>query len=176
VDAKDTPNPNGRLYLVDRPLARGRPRFFTVGQAHLPQLARRILAIPGAQSVLFRDNALTFERSADADWAALDVAVDAGLREHFLACGAEIPEAPQSAAMQGFAATVEGLLRDKIAPAIHHDGGDIELIDVSEDGIVRVHLVGACRSCPASATTLKMGVEAMLREALPGRIQRVEQV
>lgn len=175
LDAGDTPNPDGRLYQADRPLARGRPRFFTSGQAHLPDLARRVLAVPGVRSVLFRENALTVEREPTVPWATLDPAVDAALREHFLLCGGEIPAAEKAAA-DGFAAEVERILHDKVAPAIHHDGGDIELIDVSEDGVVRVHLVGACRSCPAADSTLKMGVEGMLRQALPGRITRVEQV
>ena len=47
---------------------------------------------------------------------------------------------------------------------------------VPEDGIVRVHLVGACRTCPASVLTLKGGIERALKEAFPGRIAAVEAV
>ena len=55
---------------------------------------------------------------------------------------------------------------NKIRPAIQADGGDIELIDVA-DGIVTVRLVGACRGCPMSEMTLKMGVEKTLKEEIP---------
>jgi Fe-S cluster biogenesis protein NfuA len=57
---------------------------------------------------------------------------------------------------------------------VHRDGGDIELVGVS-NGVVRLSMVGACRSCPSSVITLKQGVEKVLREAFPGQVERVEQ-
>jgi Fe-S cluster biogenesis protein NfuA len=56
---------------------------------------------------------------------------------------------------------------DKIRPALQADGGDLELIDVTEDGKVTVRLTGACGSCPMSQMTLKMGVEQRLKEEVP---------
>jgi len=47
------------------------------------------------------------------------------------------------------------------------DGGDVELVDVSEDGIVRVKLTGACRGCPMSQMTLKMGIEKIIKQQIP---------
>ena len=55
---------------------------------------------------------------------------------------------------------------DKIRPQLQMDGGDIELVDVV-DGVVKVRLKGACGSCPMSAMTLKMGVERVIKEAIP---------
>jgi len=55
-----------------------------------------------------------------------------------------------------------------IRPTLQRDGGDIELIDVSEDdGVVKVRLMGACRGCPMSQMTLKMGVEQELKKKVP---------
>lgn len=172
VEGWETPNPDGRMYLVDRPLALGRPRFFAAGAGDAPPLARRLTSIPGVHSVLFRDNAVTVEREGGVAWKALDADVDAAIREHFLSCGQPLPE-EAALAHDGFAADVARVLKEQIAPAIHRDGGDIELVDV-RDGVVVVHMVGACRSCPASTTTLKLGVEKTLREAFPGRVERVE--
>lgn len=62
---------------------------------------------------------------------------------------------------------------DKIRPALQADGGDLELIDVTEDGKVTVKLTGACGSCPMSQMTLKMGVEQRLREEVP-EVEMVE--
>lgn len=56
---------------------------------------------------------------------------------------------------------------DKIRPALQADGGDLELIDVTDDGRVTIRLTGACGSCPMSQMTLKMGVEQRLREEVP---------
>ena len=47
------------------------------------------------------------------------------------------------------------------------DGGDVELVEVGEDGIVKVRLTGACKGCPMSQITLKMGVERSLKEKIP---------
>ncbi|MBE0502723.1 MAG: NifU family protein [Desulfuromonadales bacterium] len=62
-----------------------------------------------------------------------------------------------------------------IRPALQADGGDVELVDVNDAGVVRVKLTGACGSCPMSTMTLKMGVERVLKEQVPG-VTSVEQV
>jgi Fe-S cluster biogenesis protein NfuA len=63
-------------------------------------------------------------------------------------------------------AKVEEALR-QIRPALQRDGGDIELVSVEDNGIVKVRLKGACGSCPMSTMTLKMGVENHLKQQLP---------
>jgi Fe-S cluster biogenesis protein NfuA len=68
---------------------------------------------------------------------------------------------------------VEEVLKE-IRPRLQVDGGDIELVDVS-DGTVKVKLVGACGTCPMSTMTLKFTVEAMLKEKIP-EIKVVETV
>ncbi|OPY14170.1 MAG: Fe/S biogenesis protein NfuA [Syntrophus sp. PtaB.Bin001] len=55
-----------------------------------------------------------------------------------------------------------------IRPNLKADGGDVELVDVSEDGVVKVRLVGACSGCAMSQMTLKMGIERFLKERIPG--------
>jgi Fe-S cluster biogenesis protein NfuA len=55
----------------------------------------------------------------------------------------------------------------KIRPLLQRDGGDIELVEVS-DGVVKVRLTGACKGCPMSQMTLKQGVEKLLLKEVPG--------
>lgn len=55
----------------------------------------------------------------------------------------------------------------KIRPMLQRDGGDIELVEVS-DGTVKVRLTGACKGCPMSEMTLKQGVEKLLMQEVPG--------
>lgn len=62
-----------------------------------------------------------------------------------------------------------------IRPALQADGGDVQLVDVSDDGIVSVRLQGACGSCPMSTMTLKMGIEKTLKDKVPG-VKEVVQV
>jgi Fe-S cluster biogenesis protein NfuA len=62
-----------------------------------------------------------------------------------------------------------------VRPALQADGGDVELVDVSDDGVVSVRLTGACGSCPMSTMTLKMGIERTLKDQIP-EVKEVVQV
>ncbi len=64
---------------------------------------------------------------------------------------------------------------EEIRPMLQMEGGDVELIDVTEDGVVKVRLKGACGSCPMSTYTLKLGIEQRLKEQIP-EIKEVEGV
>ena len=55
----------------------------------------------------------------------------------------------------------------KIRPALQADGGDVELVDVTEEGIVKLRLKGACAGCPMSTMTLKNGIERILKQEIP---------
>ena len=61
---------------------------------------------------------------------------------------------------------VEAVL-NQLRPMLQADGGNIELIDVDDNGVVKVRLQGACHSCPSAQVTLKQGVERLLREQVP---------
>jgi len=56
----------------------------------------------------------------------------------------------------------------KIKPSLQADGGDVELVEVTEDGVIKVKLTGSCSGCPMSQMTLKMGIERILKEEVPG--------
>jgi Fe-S cluster biogenesis protein NfuA len=56
---------------------------------------------------------------------------------------------------------------DKIRPSLNADGGGVELVEVTPDGVVKVKLTGACGGCPMSQMTLKMGIERVLKEEVP---------
>ena len=62
---------------------------------------------------------------------------------------------------------------DKVRPMLQADGGNVELVDVTEDGIVKVRLQGACAGCPMSQMTLRNGIERVLKQHVP-EIKAVE--
>lgn len=64
---------------------------------------------------------------------------------------------------------------EKIRPSLRADGGDVELVEVTEDGIVKVRLQGACRGCPMSQMTLKLGIERTLKHEIP-EVKEVQSV
>ncbi len=63
----------------------------------------------------------------------------------------------------------------KVRPSLQADGGDVQLVDVDEDGLVKVKLMGACGGCPMSQMTLKMGIEKILKQNVP-EVTSVESV
>jgi len=63
----------------------------------------------------------------------------------------------------------------EIRPSLQAHGGDVELIEVTEEGIVKVKLTGACNGCPMAALTLRNGIEDILKKEIP-EIKRVEAV
>jgi Fe-S cluster biogenesis protein NfuA len=59
------------------------------------------------------------------------------------------------------------LALNEIRPALEADGGDVELVEVSDQGVVKVRLTGACAGCPMGMQTLKLGIEKQLKEKVP---------
>jgi Fe-S cluster biogenesis protein NfuA len=79
-------------------------------------------------------------------------------------------------------ATPEAQLRDRVAkvinlirPAVQSDGGDLELVEVTPGGVVRIRLHGACVGCPSSSITLQVGIERNLKHHIP-EVRGVEAV
>jgi len=65
---------------------------------------------------------------------------------------------------------------DLIRPSLQADGGDVQLVDVTDEGTVTVELQGACKGCPMSQMTLANGVERILKERVPGVMKVVPQL
>ncbi len=64
---------------------------------------------------------------------------------------------------------------DEVRPSLQADGGNVELVDVTDDGVVKVKLQGACAGCPMSQLTLSQGIERHLKEIVP-EVKKVEAV
>jgi Fe-S cluster biogenesis protein NfuA len=83
-------------------------------------------------------------------------------------------EAPTSQPMPSVRDRVEQIIA-RIRPVVQSDGGDLELVEVTDGGVVQVRLHGACVGCPSSNMTLRLGVERSIREKVP-EVVAVEQV
>lgn len=174
VDGLDTPNPNGRKYQTDRIFHRGAPAFFTVPHTS-PPLARLLLESKHIVSVLFRENEISIERPSSSTWDEVDRVVDGGLRYALLRCAPIVEAIAAPTFNTELEQRVWAVIESTVLPAIHRDGGDLQLLEVT-DGVVKVTLRGACASCPASTLTLKGGVERQLVNAFPTEIVRVEAI
>ncbi len=85
------------------------------------------------------------------------------------------PSPPASSAESALVAARVGRVLDAIRPAVQSDGGDVELVEVTPDGVVRIRLHGACVGCPSSQLTLKIGIEQNLKVHVP-EVRLVEAV
>ena len=81
------------------------------------------------------------------------------------------PATPANAALMDRVAKVINLIR----PAVQSDGGDLELVEVTPEGTVRIRLHGACVGCPSSSMTLQVGIERNLKAHIP-EVRTVEAV
>ena len=173
IRARETPNPDSRLFLTDRILAAGRVHA-SRRTPHPPWIAEQLLARDDVRGVLLRDATLTVEREPGVPWDPIEAAVGVAIRGWALALGEPVRPRPDRDHDQ-LVAAVREVLEHRILPGVHADGGHLEL-DAVDDGVVRLRMVGACRTCPASALTLRHGVERVLRERFPGEIERVEAI
>jgi Fe-S cluster biogenesis protein NfuA len=171
-----TPNPSTLKYVVDRRLVSSGAVNITSQQAaeEKSPLALKLMGIKGVAAVMVGSNFVTVTKGDEGEWDELNDAVMATLDEHL---GAGLPAvneealaAARAAAATGNGGSVETRIQEildaEIRPAVAQDGGDVTL-DRFEEGIVYLHMKGACSGCPSSTATLKMGIESRLRELVP---------
>ena len=85
----------------------------------------------------------------------------------FSSAAAAEPAAIRSAMEHRMREKVEKAL-EKVRPYLRGDGGDVELVEITPDGIIRLRLTGACKNCPMAGQTMSQGVERVIRKEVPG--------
>jgi Fe-S cluster biogenesis protein NfuA len=170
-----TPNPSTLKYVVDQRLVSSGAVNITSMKAaeEKSPLALKLMGIKGVVAVMVAINFVTVTKGEEGEWDELNDAVMATLDEHL---GAGLPavneevlaaaRASTGAASGSVEARIQEILDAEIRPAVSQDGGDITL-DRFEDGVVYLHMKGACSGCPSSTATLKVGIESRLRELVP---------
>ena len=166
-----TPNPASVKWVLGRELVEGASplAFDTDVIPGVSPLAARVMAVDGVCGLLIGPDFLTVTKSADAGWREIGQAVNEAIRAWHDAAEPVLGQdycAPEPAPEQAVVSRIREILDQEIAPFVAQDGGEIAFIDF-EDGEVRLALRGACAGCPSSSITLKMGVEARLREQIP---------
>jgi Fe-S cluster biogenesis protein NfuA len=166
-----TPNPNTIKLLTNRTLLPSGAVNFTSADAAAPsQLARRLFDVSGVVGVMLGTNFVTLTKSDEGDWIELHQASVNVLNDH-LSRGlpvyeGELPEAPAATDASQEVQLILSILDGEIRPAVAMDGGDITF-ERYEDGVLYLHMKGSCSGCPSSTATLRMGIEARLREVIP---------
>ena len=177
IQTEQTPNPATLKFLPGRDvLSDGTAEFTDVKQASTSPLAARLFAVEGVTGVFFGRDFITVTRAQGKEWIALKAAILSAIMEHFQS-GDEIIDADAAADHvmpsvmndgedNAVVAKIKELLDTRVRPAVAMDGGDI-LFSAYEDGVVYLHMRGACAGCPSSTATLKAGIENLLRHYVP---------
>lgn len=167
-----TPNPNTLKFVVNRQLLpSGAANFTSHPTPEESPLASTLFGVEGVQAVMIGKNFVTITKAEDGNWDLLAEKVPLAVEAHLASNTATLgPSYVARDKAEGPTTEIETKIREildeEIRPAVAMDGGDITF-GKYEDGIVYLHLQGACSSCPSSVATLKMGVESRLKEAVP---------
>ena len=177
IQTEATPNPATLKFLPGKVvLEDGTRDFRSVQDAEVSPLAEKLFSIEGVEGVFFGYDFVTITKG-EADWQHIKPAILGAIMEHFMS-GAPVLKQTESAANGGgdgedfdeadaeTVATIKELLETRVRPAVAQDGGDI-VFHGFRDGIVYLHMRGACAGCPSSTATLKHGIENLLRHFLP---------
>jgi Fe-S cluster biogenesis protein NfuA len=179
IQTENTPNPNTLKFLPGRDvMAQGTADFADSEAARRSPLATRLFAIAGVGRVFFGTDFVTVGKAEGTDWSVLKPQVLAAIMDHFtsgdaLLSGDGVPETSEGADSD-VVAQIKELINTRVRPAVANDGGDI-IFRNFEDGVVYLHMQGACSGCPSSTATLKHGIENMLRYYVP-EVQSVQAV
>ena len=173
--AENTPNPDARKYVLAFSLGEGNTTYTQEGvtgdtEAEVPPIFAEVLALEGVESVFVLKSFVTITRKQgggeglSADWSAFDEKA----RELLSKLTRPALNARRSYGEgDSLFERIGRFILSDVAPFLQQDGGDIELVQVDEEGKVHVRLVGAGGTCPSSIMTLQGGVERRLKGEFP---------
>jgi Fe-S cluster biogenesis protein NfuA len=178
IQTEQTPNPATLKFLPGRTVMEaGTANFPERGAAAARSpLAERLFELPEVGGVFLGSDFITVTKTEDSDWRQVKPAVLAAIMDHFTSGRPVVIDPPEASGPatteedDEIVAQIKELLETRVRPAVAMDGGDITFEDF-EDGIVYLHMQGACSGCPSSTATLKAGIENMLRHYIPEVIE-----
>jgi len=181
IQTENTPNPNAVKFIPGTPVSpNGTFDFRTVEEAMaMSPLAKNLFEIGDVRGVYLGKDFVSVTKGDEADWAQLKPMVLAALMDHAMT---GIPAVDENAVKQRqetasddpIIAQILEILDDRIRPAVANDGGDVEF-DRFEEGVLYLHMRGACAGCPSATMTLKSGIENLMRHFIP-EVEEVRQV
>ena len=170
IQTEATPNPATLKFLPGREvMAKGTANFTVAAEAAGSPLARRLFSIEGVTGVFLGADFVSVTKADDRDWPVIKPRVLGAVMEHFTSGDPTVAEMSADAPAieeDGVSAQIRELIETRVRPAVAQDGGDI-VFKGFKDGVVLLHMQGACSGCPSSTATLRNGIENMLRYYVP---------
>jgi Fe-S cluster biogenesis protein NfuA len=168
VHVAETPNPQSRKFIVNRDfMTEGSATYTRPVKEQDSSLAKLLFEIPQVKMLFFINNFCSVTQEAGTNWDEFQNEVGNRLQGYFAHGGlAMIPPPADDANYSEVERKIMGILEDVVRPAVQRDGGDIAFAGY-EEGTVQLYMLGSCVGCPSSMATLKMGVENLLKDAVP---------
>ena len=177
IQTEATPNPATLKFLPGRTvLDNGTLDIRDATEAAKSPLAQRLFEINGVNGVFYGSDFITVSKD-DGEWPQLKPAILGAIMEHFMS-GAPLLASGETGASGSdeeeffepgdaeTVATIKDLIETRVRPAVANDGGDITFKGFKE-GIVYLHMKGACSGCPSSTATLRHGIQNLLKHYVP---------
>jgi len=184
IQTEATPNPATLKFLPGQPVLGDEEaiEFKDPADSEGSPLAARLFEIDGVTGVFLGSDFISVTKG-EGEWQHLKPAILGAIMEHYLS-GEEITVGPArqyDGVNESYAPedeetvkTIKELLDTRVRPAVAQDGGDITFQGY-RDGIVYLHMRGACSGCPSSTATLRHGIENLLRHFIP-EVQEVQPI
>ena len=179
IQTESTPNPATLKFLPGNSvMEKGTANFAGPDEAGSSPLAQTLFATDGVTGVFLGADFITVTKSGDRDWEVMKPLILGAIMEHFQSDRPVIEwddlDTTAAADDDQVVTQIRELIDTRVRPAVAQDGGDI-VYKGFEEGIVYLHMQGACAGCPSSTATLKHGIENMLRYYVP-EVQEVQAV
>jgi Fe-S cluster biogenesis protein NfuA len=174
IQTEQTPNPATLKFLPGSTvMERGTLDFADAQAATSSPLAEGLFTVDGVTGVFLGSDFISVTKAEGRDWAVLKPVILGAIMEHFTS-GAPMVRAADGSADEAvpdgeddeIVVQIKELLDTRVRPAVAQDGGDI-IFRSFDEGVVYLHMQGACAGCPSSTATLKMGIENLLKHFIP---------
>ena len=182
IQTEATPNPATLKFIPGKSvLVEGTADFTDKSEALASPLATRLFEINGVRGVFLGSDFISVTKG-EVEWQHLKPMVLGAIMEHYVSGAPVVAEETANDAAglsfdpkdQAVVDTIKELLETRVRPAVAQDGGDITFSGFRE-GVVYLHMRGACSGCPSSTATLRHGIENLLRHFCP-EVQEVQAV
>ena len=183
IQTEQTPNPQTLKFIPGKVVMEEGTAFFqNVEEGSNSPFAKRLFELEGVEGVFFGSDFITITKNQSLDWQVMKPLILGSIMDHYNSGDVTInnPKKNDDTSLKvdendtDIVKQIKELLDTRVRPAVAMDGGDI-IYDSFKDGVVYLHMQGACSGCPSSTATLKMGIENMLKHYVP-EVQEVRPI
>jgi len=187
VYAESTPNPSAMKFVANKKITEQTLSFENIDAAHDAPLAKELFNFPYVKEVFMDENYISISKNDATQWEEIVMDMRAFIKSYLeeekVILGPSFQEKSQETTaankpnLNETEQEIVNILEEYVKPAVASDGGNI-IFDSYEDSDKRVKVVlqGACSGCPSSTFTLKNGIENILKDMLPGKVESVEAI